>query len=116
VIFTTRPSTANALNGINAVFYIAPVDLPDQGTTGQRLVAQAAVRRRTSVVEPLLPVNASFGLSHPRRRAADNIGSRRLSKDRVETPFAACNAASLELATTHYFNDRKDRCLPTKAE
>ena len=48
-----------ALSGVEAVFYIAPVDLPDQAAIGRRLVAQAVdagVKRFvfSSVIHPVL--------------------------------------------------------------
>ncbi len=52
-------SVADALTGMHAVFYIAPVDLPDQAAIGQRLVAQAVHAGVTrfvfsSVIHPVL--------------------------------------------------------------
>ncbi len=52
-------SVAQALRGVERVFYIAPIDLPDQATIGQRLVAQAGeagVRRFvfSSVIHPVI--------------------------------------------------------------
>ncbi len=50
---------AEALRGVDAVFYVAPVDLPDQAAIGQRLVSQtvdAGVTRFvfSSVIHPVL--------------------------------------------------------------
>ena len=52
-------SVDKALSGVGAVFYIAPVRLPDQAAIGQRVVAQAAragVKRFvfSSVIHPVL--------------------------------------------------------------
>ncbi len=52
-------SVDEALSGVDVVFYIAPVDLPDQAAIGQRLVGQASqagVRRFvfSSVIHPVL--------------------------------------------------------------